>query len=148
MITAGTSFTHLISYDKRRDHRLVTRGVYSLFRHPSYVGWFWWSVGTQVRKHHRTVRRVSGAIPYIHSVIPSTLFPLLILPFPSPIFFLLFIYHRIPTRCDSFSALHPPPLPLWPSSSLLPSPSPNSENNQSQSRIWHRNRKQEKTEEK
>ena len=29
-------------------HRLVTYGVFSLVRHPSYVGWFYWSVGTQL----------------------------------------------------------------------------------------------------
>ena len=29
-------------------HRLVTTGVYSVLRHPSYCGWFWWSLGTQV----------------------------------------------------------------------------------------------------
>jgi protein-S-isoprenylcysteine O-methyltransferase Ste14 len=30
------------------DHQLITSGVFSLMRHPSYVGWFYWSVGTQV----------------------------------------------------------------------------------------------------
>lgn len=34
--------------EKARDHVLVTHGVYSWFRHPSYVGWFYWSVGTQL----------------------------------------------------------------------------------------------------
>lgn len=29
-------------------HQLVTRGVYRFLRHPSYFGWFWWSLGTQV----------------------------------------------------------------------------------------------------
>lgn len=48
MITAGSNFTHLVQYRKRDDHELVTSGVYSVFRHPSYVGWFYWSVGTQV----------------------------------------------------------------------------------------------------
>lgn len=48
MITAGSNFTHLVQYRKRDNHELVTTGVYSLFRHPSYVGWFYWSVGTQV----------------------------------------------------------------------------------------------------
>lgn len=48
MITAGSNFTHLVQYRKRTGHELVTYGVYSLFRHPSYVGWFYWSVGTQV----------------------------------------------------------------------------------------------------
>ena len=30
------------------DHQLVTSGVYGYCRHPSYAGWFLWSVGTQV----------------------------------------------------------------------------------------------------
>ena len=33
---------------KREDHVLVTSGVFSYVRHPSYVGWFLWSLGTQV----------------------------------------------------------------------------------------------------
>ena len=33
---------------KREDHRLVTDGVYAWFRPPSYVGWLYWSVGTQL----------------------------------------------------------------------------------------------------
>lgn len=48
MLTAGRNFTHLIQFQKRAHHELITHGIYSLFRHPSYVGWFWWSVGTQV----------------------------------------------------------------------------------------------------
>ncbi len=47
MFTAASNFTHVVQYHKRRNHVLVTQGVYSLFRHPSYVGWFYWSVGTQ-----------------------------------------------------------------------------------------------------
>ncbi len=48
MITAGSNFTHLVQYHKRSSHELVTSGIYGIFRHPSYVGWFIWSVGTQV----------------------------------------------------------------------------------------------------
>uniref|UniRef100_A0A914WG30 Protein-S-isoprenylcysteine O-methyltransferase n=1 Tax=Plectus sambesii TaxID=2011161 RepID=A0A914WG30_9BILA len=48
MLTARSNFTHLISTRKRNDHELITHGLYSLFRHPSYVGWFWWSIGTQI----------------------------------------------------------------------------------------------------
>ncbi|PVD36671.1 hypothetical protein C0Q70_03657 [Pomacea canaliculata] len=48
MVTAGISFNHYVQRTKHSDHHLVTSGVYSLFRHPSYVGWFWWSVGTQI----------------------------------------------------------------------------------------------------
>jgi protein-S-isoprenylcysteine O-methyltransferase len=48
MLTAGSNFDHMIHYKKRTDHRLVTHGIYSWFRHPSYVGWLWWAVGTQL----------------------------------------------------------------------------------------------------
>ena len=48
MITAGSNFTHIVQHRKRTGHKLVTHGVYSVFRHPSYVGWFYWSIGTQI----------------------------------------------------------------------------------------------------
>jgi len=48
MVTCGSSFNHLIQRKKKEDHVLVTHGVYSIFRHPSYVGWFYWSIGTQL----------------------------------------------------------------------------------------------------
>lgn len=48
MYTARTNFNHTVQFVKRADHELVTHGVYSLCRHPSYVGWFYWSVGTQI----------------------------------------------------------------------------------------------------
>ncbi|XP_061716725.1 protein-S-isoprenylcysteine O-methyltransferase [Cydia pomonella] len=48
MFTARTNFNHTVQFVKKPDHELVTRGVYSLCRHPSYVGWFYWSVGTQI----------------------------------------------------------------------------------------------------
>jgi len=48
MLTAGKNFTHLISCTKDPEHRLVTHGVYSLMRHPSYTGWFYWAIGTQI----------------------------------------------------------------------------------------------------
>lgn len=48
MLTAGSNFNHIVQNEKAHSHVLVTSGVYSLFRHPSYVGWFYWSVGTQV----------------------------------------------------------------------------------------------------
>lgn len=47
MFTAGSNFTHQVQVVKRPNHTLVTTGVYSFFRHPSYVGWFYWSIGTQ-----------------------------------------------------------------------------------------------------
>ena len=48
IITAGQSFTHLIQTEGRPEHRLVTWGVYSVWRHPGYFGWSLWAVGTQV----------------------------------------------------------------------------------------------------
>eukprot|EP00730_Choanoeca_flexa_P008104 TRINITY_DN12442_c4_g2_i1.p1 TRINITY_DN12442_c4_g2~~TRINITY_DN12442_c4_g2_i1.p1 ORF type:complete len:303 (+),score=12.39 TRINITY_DN12442_c4_g2_i1:2-910(+) len=48
MITAGSNFKHLVATEKEPDHQLVRSGVYRLCRHPSYAGWFWWAVGTQV----------------------------------------------------------------------------------------------------
>uniref|UniRef100_A0A915K185 Protein-S-isoprenylcysteine O-methyltransferase n=1 Tax=Romanomermis culicivorax TaxID=13658 RepID=A0A915K185_ROMCU len=48
MFTAGRSFTHLIASRKKSSHVLVTHGIYKFCRHPSYVGWFWWSLGTQI----------------------------------------------------------------------------------------------------
>ena len=49
MLTAWSNFTHLVRERRVEGHKLVTHGVYSLCRHPSYAGWFWWSIGTQVR---------------------------------------------------------------------------------------------------
>lgn len=48
MWTAAGNFSHRIEYMKRREHVLVTHGVYRFVRHPSYLGWFLWTVGTQV----------------------------------------------------------------------------------------------------
>lgn len=49
MLTAGSNFNHIVQNEKAQSHVLVTSGVYAYFRHPSYVGWFYWSIGTQVR---------------------------------------------------------------------------------------------------
>jgi protein-S-isoprenylcysteine O-methyltransferase len=48
MATAGESLNHIIQNLKKDTHVLVTHGIYSIFRHPSYVGFFYWSVGTQM----------------------------------------------------------------------------------------------------
>ena len=48
MFTAKTNFNHYVQYVKQPGHQLVTSGLYSLCRHPAYVGWFYWSIGTQV----------------------------------------------------------------------------------------------------
>jgi steroid 5-alpha reductase family enzyme len=33
---------------KNEGHELVTTGLYAFFRHPSYFGFFWWGIGTQI----------------------------------------------------------------------------------------------------
>jgi len=48
MLQAGRNFNHIVQSNKAEEHQLVTNGVYSLCRHPSYMGWFLWSVGSQV----------------------------------------------------------------------------------------------------
>ncbi|XP_018652228.1 protein-s-isoprenylcysteine o-methyltransferase,putative (ec 2.1.1.100) (isoprenylcysteine carboxylmethyltransferase) (prenylcysteine carboxyl methyltransferase) (pccmt) (prenylated protein carboxyl methyltransferase) (ppmt) (farnesyl cysteine carboxyl methyltransferase) (fcmt) [Schistosoma mansoni] len=48
LLTAGGNFNHYVQFEKNRKHQLVTSGVYSWFRHPAYVGWFCWCIGTQV----------------------------------------------------------------------------------------------------
>lgn len=48
MMTAKSNFTHLVQFKKRENHVLVTSGIYGWCRHPAYVGWFWWSIGTQL----------------------------------------------------------------------------------------------------
>ncbi|KAI8894424.1 Isoprenylcysteine carboxyl methyltransferase family-domain-containing protein [Globomyces pollinis-pini] len=48
MITAQSNFTHLVADSKRESHQLVTHGIYSIFRHPSYTGFFYWGIGMQV----------------------------------------------------------------------------------------------------
>ncbi|XP_072758595.1 protein-S-isoprenylcysteine O-methyltransferase [Anoplolepis gracilipes] len=48
MCTAKHNFNHIVQSEKSDNHQLVTHGVYNLCRHPSYVGWFYWSIGTQL----------------------------------------------------------------------------------------------------
>ncbi|KAF3938331.1 hypothetical protein ABW19_dt0209724 [Dactylella cylindrospora] len=48
MAHAATNFNHHIAYRKEIDHRLVTTGVYAYFRHPSYLGFWMWGLGTQM----------------------------------------------------------------------------------------------------
>ncbi len=48
MAEAGKSFNHIVQSRKRDDHILVKSGVYRILRHPSYFGFFWWGLGTQV----------------------------------------------------------------------------------------------------
>ena len=45
---AKSNFSHQIAHHKRQDHVLVTTGLYAYMRHPSYFGFYWWAVGTQL----------------------------------------------------------------------------------------------------
>lgn len=47
MYTAGSNFAHEIEESARQDHELVTTGIYAFSRHPSYFGWFWWTIAMQ-----------------------------------------------------------------------------------------------------
>lgn len=48
MLQAGASFNHQVQMRKAESHSLVTTGVYAVLRHPSYFGFFYWGVGTQL----------------------------------------------------------------------------------------------------
>ncbi|KAI5125019.1 hypothetical protein M0805_007443 [Coniferiporia weirii] len=48
MIRASTNFSHAVAFKKAARHQLVTDGVYSWFRHPSYAGFYYWALGTQL----------------------------------------------------------------------------------------------------
>eukprot|EP00970_Alexandrium_tamarense_P002896 scaffold418_cov181-Alexandrium_tamarense.AAC.4 len=48
MIHCGESFNHYIQRDKKDNHVLVTNGIYGYLRHPSYFGFYYWAVGTQL----------------------------------------------------------------------------------------------------
>jgi protein-S-isoprenylcysteine O-methyltransferase len=46
--TAGTSFNHHVQHKRRSDHVVITWGPYAWWRHPSYFGFYWWALGTQI----------------------------------------------------------------------------------------------------
>lgn len=48
MWQCGESFNHMIAHEKPSHHRLMTSGIYQYLRHPSYFGWFYWSIGMQL----------------------------------------------------------------------------------------------------
>lgn len=48
MAHAGTNFNHLVQSRRKQGHVLVTSGIYSWLRHPSYFGFWWWGLGTQL----------------------------------------------------------------------------------------------------
>lgn len=46
--TCGLNFNHYIKTEKERGHKLVTGGVYSWCRHPSYLGFIFYVGGMQI----------------------------------------------------------------------------------------------------
>ncbi|KAH0536884.1 hypothetical protein FGG08_006287 [Glutinoglossum americanum] len=48
MAQAGTNFNHHVQTKHATGHELVTDGIYAWLRHPSYFGFFWWGLGTQL----------------------------------------------------------------------------------------------------
>lgn len=48
MIHAASNFSHTIVKARDSAHQLVTTGVYSLSRHPSYSGFYFWALGSQI----------------------------------------------------------------------------------------------------
>ena len=48
MAKAGSNFNHTVQMKKKQGHVLVTDGIYAWLRHPSYFGFFWWGLGTQI----------------------------------------------------------------------------------------------------
>lgn len=48
MLHAGQSFNHQVQMARSESHVLVTAGIYSIVRHPSYFGFFYWGLGTQL----------------------------------------------------------------------------------------------------
>lgn len=47
-IKLEANFTHVIRRERVNSHQLITTGVYSWFRHPSYTGWFYFCLGREV----------------------------------------------------------------------------------------------------
>lgn len=48
MMTTKQHFTHHIAESKRESHALITTGIYSYVRHPSYLGFTLFSLGAQL----------------------------------------------------------------------------------------------------
>jgi protein-S-isoprenylcysteine O-methyltransferase len=48
LFTGKSNFTHKVQMTKRKNHVLVKHGIYSICRHPSYTGFFIWSVGIEI----------------------------------------------------------------------------------------------------
>ena len=78
MRTAKTNFNHIIQWTKKADHVLVTDGVYAFSRHPSYFGFFWWGLGTQLLLGNRICFIIYAVVlwKFFHHRITRKLLPL------------------------------------------------------------------------
>ncbi|KOS45154.1 hypothetical protein ACN38_g3923 [Penicillium nordicum] len=48
MAQAASNFNHHVQSQHQEGHILVNTGLYRYLRHPSYFGFFWWGLGTQL----------------------------------------------------------------------------------------------------
>ena len=48
LFTGKQNFTHKIATRNKKTHILVKEGIYKICRHPSYFGFFVWSVGIEI----------------------------------------------------------------------------------------------------
>lgn len=48
MAQAASNFNHHVQVEHKTGHVLVKSGLYRFLRHPSYFGFFWWGLGTQL----------------------------------------------------------------------------------------------------
>jgi len=44
----GENFDHIVMQERKEGHQLVTDGIYAYLRHPSYFGFFHWSIAAQL----------------------------------------------------------------------------------------------------
>ena len=63
MWTCGKGFTHKIAEQKKNEHILITRGIYKIIRHPSYLGWWLFNIGLQMILKNRLCLILSVVIP-------------------------------------------------------------------------------------
>lgn len=82
MAKAGKSFNHIPQKRKRDDHVLVTGGIYSWSRHPSYFGYYWFAVGSQIVVGNKICAVVYAVVlwSFFKNRIPGELYFLFLLP--------------------------------------------------------------------
>jgi len=48
ILTAKENFSHQLAVERSEKHELITRGIYGHIRHPSYLGFCMYALGTQI----------------------------------------------------------------------------------------------------